>query len=151
MLQLQIYDIIGIGAWQTVYAMLHQLFNDITTEILSTVTSACLKQMIILKSFNSVLYEVTFGEGNSLEPDICIYTVAMKYNSEQLNLSTWSLTLRAILSILYLYLTTLDISVLSIPFESYCSIYRTPVYCFLYSQNALLSFYWAVIHLITGA
>ena len=26
----QIYDLIGIGAWQTVYAMLFKFFNDIT-------------------------------------------------------------------------------------------------------------------------
>ena len=30
LLPYHIYDIFGIGAWQTVYAMLHQFFNDIT-------------------------------------------------------------------------------------------------------------------------
>ena len=46
---------IGIGAWQIVYIMFHEFFNDVTTKILSTVTSDFLKQMLILKSFNSVL------------------------------------------------------------------------------------------------
>ena len=36
--------------------MLSQIFNDITIEILSTVTSDFLKQIIFLKSFDSVLY-----------------------------------------------------------------------------------------------
>ena len=37
------------------YAMLHQFFNNITNAIFSTVPSDFLKQMIILKSLNSVL------------------------------------------------------------------------------------------------
>ena len=37
------------------YAMLHQCFSTLQTEILSTVTSDFQKQMIIIKSFNSVL------------------------------------------------------------------------------------------------
>ena len=43
-----------MGAWQRVYAMLHQFSMTLRTEILSTVTSDFLKQIIILKSFDSV-------------------------------------------------------------------------------------------------
>ena len=35
--------------------VLYQFFNEITTEILSTVTSDFVKQMTILNSFNSLL------------------------------------------------------------------------------------------------
>ena len=46
-----IYDVIGKGAWQTVYVMLRQL--TLKTEFLSTETSDFLKQMNIL-----VIYSV---------------------------------------------------------------------------------------------
>ena len=41
---------------QTVYSMLRLIFNDIKTEILSTETSVFLKQIVLLKLFNTVLY-----------------------------------------------------------------------------------------------
>ena len=47
---------IGIGARQTMYTMHHQFSMTLQTEILLTVTSDFPKQMIILKSFNSVFY-----------------------------------------------------------------------------------------------
>ena len=45
---------IGKGAWQAIYAMLRRIFNDIKTEILSTETSDFFKQIVFLRSFNSV-------------------------------------------------------------------------------------------------
>ena len=42
----------GIGAWQTVNAMLLNFLMILQTEILSTETSDFLKQIIFLKSFN---------------------------------------------------------------------------------------------------
>ena len=44
LLRYHIYDIIGIGAWQEVYAMLHQNFNDITNWKSVDRTSDFLKQ-----------------------------------------------------------------------------------------------------------
>ena len=52
------YDAIGMGAWQTVHAMFRHFFITLQSDILSTVTSGFLKQLIILKSFNSVFYLV---------------------------------------------------------------------------------------------
>ena len=50
-----IYDVIGIGAWQTVCARLRHFFSmTLLTEILSTLTSDFLKQMSIRNLFNSV-------------------------------------------------------------------------------------------------
>ena len=51
-----ICDVIGIGAGQTVYAVLHQFFSDIKNEILSTEISDFDKQINFLKLFNSMLY-----------------------------------------------------------------------------------------------
>ena len=52
------YDIIGIGAWQTVYAMLLQFLMTLQTEILSTEASDFLKHAFFLKSFNSMLFSM---------------------------------------------------------------------------------------------
>ena len=52
----QIYDVIGVGEWQTVYAMLRYFSVTLQTEILSTVILVFFfKQTIILKSFHFVL------------------------------------------------------------------------------------------------
>ena len=40
LLRSYIYDVICMGAWQTVYAMLHQFFNDIRN-FFKTQTCAC--------------------------------------------------------------------------------------------------------------
>ena len=54
-----------MGVWHTVFAMLRQIFNDIfkkkkkkkkkKDETLSTETSDFFKQILVLKSFNSLL------------------------------------------------------------------------------------------------
>ena len=61
-----IYDITGLGAWQAVYAMLAKFSMTLQTKILSTGTSAFLKQIIFIKSFNSVLYMLTSSQNYSL-------------------------------------------------------------------------------------
>ena len=48
------YDIIGTGAWQNMPCSI-SFSMTLQTEIFSTITSDFLKQMIILKSFISVL------------------------------------------------------------------------------------------------
>ena len=53
------FDIIGIGAWQTVYAMLLQFSMALQTEILFIETPYFLKQIILLKSFNFPLSVVS--------------------------------------------------------------------------------------------
>ena len=47
-----IYDVTDAGAWQTIYTILRQFFNDIINR--NSLNSK--KQMIFLKSFNLVLY-----------------------------------------------------------------------------------------------
>ena len=47
---------IGLGAWQTVYAMLCQFLMTLQTLILSAETQDFPKEITDLKSFNSMLY-----------------------------------------------------------------------------------------------
>ena len=56
-----IYDAIGIGALQTVYAMFRHFLMTLPNEIISTETSVFLKHIIFLKSFNSELSLHTFN------------------------------------------------------------------------------------------